>query len=85
MIVYYVYVLLGKDDRKFYIGYTNDLERRIKEHKLGKVRSTNERGVVDLMFYEAFASKLDAKRRERYFKTTKGRATLKLMLRETLV
>ena len=35
-----------------------------------------------LFFYEAYRNEKDAKRREEYFKTTKGKTTLKLMLKE---
>jgi predicted GIY-YIG superfamily endonuclease len=37
-----------------------------------------------LVFYEAFSAKEDSIRRERYLKSTKGKATLRLMLRESL-
>lgn len=37
-----------------------------------------------LIFYEAFQSSKDAIRRERYLKSTKGKTTLRLMLRESL-
>jgi predicted GIY-YIG superfamily endonuclease len=37
-----------------------------------------------LIFYEAYKNKYDALRREKYLKTTKGRTTLKSMLREFL-
>ena len=83
--MYYVYVLFSKSDQKFYIGYTNNLKRRLKEHSLGKTRSTIQRKNLQPLFYEAFVAKLDAQRRERYFKTTKGRASLRQILRESLV
>jgi len=52
-------------------------------HKRGKVYSTARLSKPILIFYEAFISGKDAKRREQYFKTTKGKKTLRLMLRET--
>ena len=71
-------------NHKNYSGYTDDLKRRINEHKLGKVKATRNLRPLKLIFYEAFLNKKDAKRREKYFKTSKGRSTLKLMLREYL-
>ncbi len=82
--MYYVYVLLSKKDKKFYLGFTNDLKRRLKEHNEGKAQSTKSRRPFRLIYYEAHTSRKDAKRREDYFKTSKGKATLKQMLRDSL-
>ncbi|WP_353740199.1 GIY-YIG nuclease family protein [Desulfosarcina widdelii] len=41
--MYYTYVLLSLKDRKFYIGYTQDLKRRFEEHEKGFVESTKYR------------------------------------------
>jgi len=81
--MYYTYVLKSLKDKKFYIGRSDDLKRRIAEHKAGKVKSTKNRLPIELIFYEAFKSKLDAIRRENYFKTTKGKRALRIMLKES--
>jgi putative endonuclease len=44
---------------------------------MGKNFSTKNRRPLELIFYEAFPNKFDALKRERYFKTTKGKTTLK--------
>ena len=82
--MYYVYVLWSIDDKKFYVGYTSDLKRRIGEHQTGQCHSTVRMQNPSLIFYEAFVSQEDAQRREVYFKTTKSKRTLRLMLRNTL-
>jgi len=82
--MYYVYILLSKKDNKFYIGFTSDLKRRIKEHNNGRSSSTKSRRPLHLIYYEAHLSKKDALRREQYFKTSKGKSTIKLMLRNSL-
>ena len=81
---YYIYVLLSQKDGKFYIGFTNDLKRRVKEHKQNKNISTSKRLPLKLIYFEGHLSKEDAMRRECYFKTAKGKTTLKQMLRESL-
>lgn len=82
--MHYVYVLLSQKDNKFYIGFTSDLKRRIKEHDDGKTQSTKSRRPLKLLYYEAHLSNNDALRREAYFKTAKGKSTLRLVLREAL-
>jgi putative endonuclease len=82
--MHYVYILLSKKDYKFYIGFTSDLKRRLQEHHNGKSQSTKSRSPLQLIYYEAHLVKGDAQRREKYFKTSKGKSTIKLMLRESL-
>lgn len=82
--MYYVYVIKSNTGR-CYVGRTCDLKRRIREHLEGKNYTTHRMERIKLVFYEAFLSKTDSIRRERYFKTSKGRKTLKLMLRSSLL
>lgn len=82
--MYYVYVLKSLSCDWLYVGYSNDLERRFGEHNDGKVKSTKAYKPFKLIFYEAFESKKDAKRREQYLKTNKGKRVLRLMLQNTL-
>lgn len=82
--MYYVYVLKSLKDLKLYIGRSEDLRRRFKEHQAGKVVSTKYRRPFVLVGYESFKNKSDAVRREGYFKTTKGRSTIHLMFRDSL-
>ncbi len=81
---YYTYVLLSKADNNFYIGFTNDLDRRVKQHQSGQNISMSKRLPVELIYFEGHRSKEDALRRESYFKTTKGKITIKQILRTSL-
>lgn len=76
MMFFYVYVLESLKDNKRYIGYTNNLKRRIEEHQKGKSLSTKPRLPMKLIYFEACTNKEDAQRRERYFKVTGGRRFL---------
>ncbi len=67
-----------------YIGRTDNLKQRYNEHILGKVWTTRRMLPIVLVFYESFANKKDAIRRERYLKTNKGKSTLRMMLRHSL-
>jgi len=84
-IMFYVYILQSlKYPNEIYTGYTTDLRIRFSQHQKGLVRSTKPYRPWRLIFYEAYLSKVDAKSREKYFKTAKGKRVLKLMLQDTL-
>lgn len=82
MKFYYVYVLQSLKTNWIYVGSTNDLRQRFKSHNDGENLSTKGYKPFKLIFYEAYLDKKDALRREEYFKTTKGKTTLKTMLKE---
>ncbi len=75
--MYYVYLLVSDDNRR-YTGYTSDLKRRLNEHNAGKGNYTRGRK-WHLVYYEAYASKKDAMRREERLKD--GRAKRQLLSR----
>jgi len=79
--MYYTYVLKSQRDEKLYIGYSVNLQKRFLEHRKGKVESTKYRRPLELIFYEAFKERKDAMRRERYFKTEKGKSSLQQIIR----
>ncbi|MEK7473576.1 MAG: GIY-YIG nuclease family protein [Patescibacteria group bacterium] len=80
--MFYTYVLRSEKDKKLYIGFSTDLRKRFGEHVSGLVPATRCRLPAKLIFYEAYLNKYDALRRERYFKTDKGKKTLEVMLAE---
>ncbi|MFC1721262.1 GIY-YIG nuclease family protein [Patescibacteria group bacterium] len=74
--MHYTYILLSKKDNKLYVGYTKDLKLRFERHVNGKVLSTKYRRPVILVYYEACVLEEDAIKREKYFKTHRGRMFL---------
>ena len=82
---YYVYILYSLKDNKFYIGFTKDLKKRLKEHRLGLVPSTKIRRPFTLIHYEYFINKKDAKVREVFLKSGFGRREFKKALKNTLI
>jgi putative endonuclease len=66
--MFYVYLLRDAKSQNTYIGYTNDLKRRIDEHQTGKACQTTRTGDWQLVYYEAFLAKEDAMMRERKLK-----------------
>lgn len=81
---FYVYVLQSKESGQFYVGFTSNLIRRVKEHNLGLNQTTKLNKPWKLIYYEACRNRNDAKRREKYLKTSKGRMMVKLRLKEYL-
>jgi len=79
--MFYVYVLYDKIKKTPYIGYTNDLRRRITEHNCGKTQTTSMMIDKSLVYYEACLSKEDAEEREKQLKTGFGRGYLKKRLK----
>jgi len=82
--MYYVYILVSRKDGNFYIGFTDDLKRRINEHEKGKVASTKNRLPIKLLCYEAYLFKSEAMRREKFLKSSDGKKDLKKRLIESL-
>ena len=82
--MFYTYVLKSKKDGKLYTGFTKDLRNRFKEHNNGKVYSTKGRGPFTLIYYEACLHEEDAKQREQYLKSGRGKAYLKKRLKRFL-
>lgn len=80
----YVYVLFSIKDAKFYVGFTHNLKKRLKEHSSGNVDSTRFRRPLKLIHYEYFINEDDAKAREVFLKSGFGRSQLKLSLKRTL-
>ncbi len=80
----YTYVLLSERDGRFYTGSTSDLRARFRDHNAGRVRSTAYRRPLKLIYYEACVHLADARRRERFLKTGKGKQYLYNRLKDSL-
>lgn len=74
-----VYVLKSRKDNKRNIGFIKNLPRRLNEHNNGIVKSTKNRSPFVLIHSEIFDTKEEAMRREKFFKSRKGREFLKFL------
>jgi putative endonuclease len=72
-----VYILQSLKDNKTYVGYTDNFERRFKQHNLGMSKSTKYRSPFKLLFKEDFQYSAEAKKREVWWKSGAGRRKLK--------
>lgn len=66
--MYYVYFLQGKLNDQSYVGSTNDLKVRFKQHNDGKITSTKRYKPWKLLYYEAYESESLARIREKRLK-----------------
>lgn len=65
--MYTVYVLKNKNG-KLYKGITNNLQRRLKEHRAGKTITTSRMHGWDVVYTKTYDSFADARQRECYLK-----------------
>ncbi len=70
--MFYVYILRSFKDGKYYIGFTEDIEKRLIWHNSGKNTSTKYRTPFELIYKEIFENKKTAMKRERQIKSYKG-------------
>jgi putative endonuclease len=70
---YFVYILQSQVDGSFYIGYTQSLEERVKEHNEGSTRYTKHKRPWILVYFETYDKKGEAIRREIFLKKQKNR------------
>ncbi|MFC1687384.1 GIY-YIG nuclease family protein [Patescibacteria group bacterium] len=82
----YIYVLKSKKDHKLYIGFTKQLNKRIKHHNEGESASTKYRRPFKIIYFEGYLSEKDARRRERNLKLySKAYYAVKRRLSDSLV
>ncbi len=65
----HVYVLRSEKDGKRYVGMTSNIGGRLEEHNKGVTKSTRDRRPFVLSYVEVFESRIEARAREKYFKT----------------
>lgn len=82
--MFYVYLLEHQIDKSWYIGYTENLKRRLREHKSGTGSRTTsfKNGNYKLIYYKSYLNKQDALGREKFLKSGSGRKYLKKTIEE---
>jgi putative endonuclease len=71
--MYTLYILHSKSLDRFYVGYTNDLIRRIREHNRIKGKYTDVGIPWVLVYTESYLNKRDAMEREKFIKSRKSK------------
>lgn len=72
----YVVYILSDRAGNLYKGMTNNLERRLREHRSGHTRTTARMHEIIVAYTEEFDTFESARKRELYFKSAAGRRFL---------
>jgi putative endonuclease len=73
---FFVYVLRSDTTGRRYVGSCQDLQDRLRRHNAGESKSTCHGVPWTVIHQEAFASRVEAVQRDRYFKSGRGRDEL---------
>lgn len=76
---WFVYVLKLKNG-KYYVGSTNNLQRRIQEHHNGKVTATKYLRPIILLWHKKFVEVNEARKMEYYIKKQKDRKYIEYIM-----
>lgn len=79
--MYFVYIIKSVNRNYIYVGISDDVDRRIREHNSGKNRTTKPYRPFELLHKEAFPDRISARAREKWFKTGEGKEFIKIHYR----
>jgi len=79
-MAYYVYVIKSLKDNNLYIGISKNPSKRLKQHNLGMTNSTKHRRPFKLIYQEKCVDRLEARKKEKFYKSGYGREILKEFL-----
>jgi putative endonuclease len=66
--MYYIYIIRSQHLKRYYVGSTEDVQRRLQEHNAGKSKSTGAGSPWELIHTESFVTRSDAMQHERKIK-----------------
>ena len=78
--MYTVYAISSKSRKYIYVGLTSDLERRLKQHNNGYEKTTKPYAPFVLLYQEKVNTRVEARIREKYWKSGVGKEKLKAMI-----
>ena len=71
--MFYVYILESEKDNSFYIGQTNDLDKRLDFHNQGLSKYTSRKTPWHIVYFEEYNTRTEAIQRERFLKNQRNR------------
>ncbi|MBI5734198.1 MAG: GIY-YIG nuclease family protein [Candidatus Kerfeldbacteria bacterium] len=79
---YYVYILKSPNCRRYYIGSSSDLNRRLGEHNDNLVKATKNKGPWQIIFSQKFDTQVETRRIELWLKKMKSRILLEKIIND---
>jgi len=73
----YVYAIESLKTPRIYVGQTNDLKKRLREHNAGITKTTKFFRPWQLFYYEEYPDRKAAREKEKYLKSGSGKEFLK--------
>ncbi|MEK7127549.1 MAG: GIY-YIG nuclease family protein [Patescibacteria group bacterium] len=80
-----VYILRSLKNNKFYIGSTNDFERRFEEHNRGCSKFTRENGPFEKVFIQEYNDIIEARKIEYKLKSFKNRKIIEKIIKDKVI
>ncbi len=81
---YFVYILKSETTSKYYIGHTDDLDRRLSEHNnpeyQGSKYTKRNQGPWRCVYTEEYSTRSEAMKREREIKAKKSRKYIEMLI-----
>ena len=77
---FFVYAIVSEKDNRIYVGFSSDFEKRLKEHNAGKTKSTKGFRPWKLLYKEVIKGRIEARKKEKYYKSGIGKEFLKSLL-----
>ncbi len=80
--MFYTYILNNPLTDRYYIGSTNNIDRRIKQHSKGYTRTSNILKTFKLVYTEEFETVKEARDREKQLKSYKSKKYIKWLIQD---
>ena len=77
--MYFVYAIKSLHRNYIYVGLTDNIQRRISQHNNGESKTTRPYRPFVLIYSEQLKTRMDARKREKYFKSGIGKEFLKTL------
>jgi len=77
----FLYIIQSQKNQRYYVGSTNDIERRLEEHNRGKMAYTRLTRPWKLVYLKGFETLVEARQAEHKLKKQKSRIILENLIR----